>query len=67
MTAAELLDRAGGINRARLAPAELERWMTNQGLATIHDGKMIPTPKARELVDALTQGTLHCPLTAERR
>ena len=49
MTASELLERAG-MRNASLAPRELERWMTSQGLATVRDGKMIPTAKARGLI-----------------
>ena len=52
-TASELLDRAGGIKSVRVATAELERWMTSEGLATVRDGRLVVTPKAVELVDAL--------------
>ena len=41
------------MKRASLAPRELERWMTSQGLATIRDGRLVATPKARGLIDAL--------------
>ena len=52
MTASELLDRAG-MKRSQLASRDLERWMTSQGLATVHDGRLVATPKARGLVDSL--------------
>ncbi len=52
MTATELLERAG-MKKASLAPRELERRMTSEGLATVRDGRMIPTARARGLIDAL--------------
>ncbi len=52
MTATELLNRAG-MKNAHLAPRDLERWMASQGLATVRDGKMIPTARAIGLIDAL--------------
>ena len=52
-TATELLDRAGGIKSVRVAPAELERWLTSEGLAEVVDGRLVPTPRAKSLVDSL--------------
>ena len=45
-------DRTG--IRDTVKPADLELWMTTQGLAEIRDGRLVATPKAVGLIDALS-------------
>jgi hypothetical protein len=45
---------AAELATARLSAVELERWLVANAFATVSDGRLVPTRRAVELVEALT-------------
>ena len=55
-TAEELLERTDmkrHQKRHSVEPADLEAWLEREGLATIVGGRVVPTARARSLIDSL--------------